>query len=308
MIIHRSHHDSNFTIIPNATLRDPRLSYEARGVLMYLLSLPPGSPVTVDALRKEARARRGPRGEGRDKITNVFAELETTGYFRRIRSQASRGRFGTELHVYDTPQTDNGSGGQSVPPGEMDVPAGRTDYATGGQSVAPTGYATWGQSVRPAQTGVSAGSTGYATGGQSVPPGEMDVPAGRTDYATGGQSIRSTRSTERSSSGGRDRADALNALRVVAPDVTDEMFELALDILERRGARHPERVLYREIDKDNARSLLTEVRRTGIAEQAPVWPEWCGECEREGRWVYDGQERAMHCPRCHPLGRERQPA
>lgn len=137
MITHRSHPESGFTIIPDATLRDRRLSYKARGVLAELLSRPDDWETTADAMSRKAKADRGEAGEGRNVLRGTFAELARAGYLYRERRQVARGRFTTVLHVFDTPDlleawqaaeefrvsVDN------VLPG--DVSAGRTDDRTG---------------------------------------------------------------------------------------------------------------------------------------------------------------------------------
>lgn len=103
MEIHRSHPESGFTIIPDATLRDPRLSYAARGVLAEILSRPDDWVTTADAIWRRARSERGTAGEGRGALRGVFAELADAGYLHRARRQRGRGRFTTELHVFDAP-------------------------------------------------------------------------------------------------------------------------------------------------------------------------------------------------------------
>lgn len=92
-------------IIPNDTTRDERLSLAARGELAYLLSLPDGWNTTADAEAKRARSLRGKRGEGRDAMRRVYAELRDAGYIRYDRDQ-DKGRVSTVIHVYDRPRTD----------------------------------------------------------------------------------------------------------------------------------------------------------------------------------------------------------
>lgn len=104
MRIHRSRPDQNFTILPNETLRDQRLSYTARGVLVELLSHVDGWETNADALSELARRHRGSKtGEGRRAIRAAFTELEQLGYLVRHKQRAGKGRFVTTLALYDTP-------------------------------------------------------------------------------------------------------------------------------------------------------------------------------------------------------------
>jgi hypothetical protein len=100
--IFRSHPDDNFTIIPNAALRDERLSYTARGILAELLTHSDGWETNADALWRQAQKQRDTKtGEGREGIRAAFAELEEHGYLVRRRIQGERGRFTTVLELYD---------------------------------------------------------------------------------------------------------------------------------------------------------------------------------------------------------------
>ena len=137
MIIHRSHPTAGFTIIPDATLRDPRLSYLARGVLAEILSRPDDWVTGADAIWRRARSERGAAGEGRDALRSAFAELAAAGYLYRERRRAGRGRFITVLHVYDAPdgleawlaaETFRAQAVDNSPPAR--VSAGRTDDGT----------------------------------------------------------------------------------------------------------------------------------------------------------------------------------
>jgi hypothetical protein len=135
--IHRSRPESGFTIIPDAAVRDPRLSYLARGVLAEILSRPDDWATTADAIWRRARSERGKAGEGRGVVRGAFAELEAAGYLHRARRRRGRGRFITDLHVFDAPDGREAwlacsafaAAVDNQPP--ADVPAGRTDDDTG---------------------------------------------------------------------------------------------------------------------------------------------------------------------------------
>lgn len=98
---------SHFLTVPNATLRDARLSRRARGLLVELLSYADGWETNSDDL---ARIERGP--EGRDAIRGALRELESTGYLLRARVRDEGGRWATVSAVHDTPQAAG-----SLPPG-----------------------------------------------------------------------------------------------------------------------------------------------------------------------------------------------
>ncbi len=111
MRIHRSQLDGRFTQVPNETLRDERLSYTARGILCELLSHRDGWEMSADRMSEQAREEgRTRRGEGRRAIRAAFAELEAAGYITRERTRGERGRFQTELYLYDRPHRHTASG------------------------------------------------------------------------------------------------------------------------------------------------------------------------------------------------------
>lgn len=115
MRIRRGKHQTDFLILPNATLRDERLSYTARGVLAEILSRPDGWETSADALSERARFHRGAkRGEGRRALRAAFTELEEAGYMRRVVQRGEGGRFSTLMVVYDTPKHRGTANGTSV--------------------------------------------------------------------------------------------------------------------------------------------------------------------------------------------------
>lgn len=78
----RGHHsfDDHFTQIPNAWLRDTRLSLKAIGLLAQIMSHTPGWNMSIRAL---ARAN----GTGQDTIKSAILELEQFGYLTRSEKQ-----------------------------------------------------------------------------------------------------------------------------------------------------------------------------------------------------------------------------
>jgi len=131
-IIRRRRPRVAFSQIPNAVLRDYRLSWRARGLLAELLSYPPDYVISVDELVKRARRVSGAT-EGRDAMRAAVRELKNVGYIVSTRRQDAQGRWVTEVEVTDDPAYDMPNpplDSAAVTPAhepDADVSAGRTD-------------------------------------------------------------------------------------------------------------------------------------------------------------------------------------
>jgi hypothetical protein len=93
MII-RHKHEGRFVIVPNGIFHDRRLSLAAKGLLAYLLSLPPNWEVRHDQLQRKL-------GIGRRLLERSFKELIAAGYAVRDEMQGrdERNRFTTLNYV-----------------------------------------------------------------------------------------------------------------------------------------------------------------------------------------------------------------
>lgn len=98
-VVHRSRHDRNFVIVPNAIAQAPALSYRARGLLVAILSRPPGASLSLEVLAAEA-----PHGEGREAVASAMRELKDAGYVRQVRRRNEQGHIVTDTLVTDVPQ------------------------------------------------------------------------------------------------------------------------------------------------------------------------------------------------------------
>lgn len=87
---------SRFTTLHRDTVNDDRLSFRARGVLLWLLDKPDDWSCDAAAI-----ARAG--SEGRDAIRSALAELEAAGYLARERRQGEGGRWRTDTVVRERP-------------------------------------------------------------------------------------------------------------------------------------------------------------------------------------------------------------
>jgi hypothetical protein len=98
MIIRRKV-NSRFTVVPNEPINDEALTFEALGLLSYLLSRPDNWQVKLSQLRIRG-------GLGRDKAQKLMRQLIDAGYVvrRQDRSQTSKQFKDWEYIVYDCPQ------------------------------------------------------------------------------------------------------------------------------------------------------------------------------------------------------------
>ncbi len=93
----RGHHqfDDQFTQIPNAWIRDTRLTFKARGILAMLLSHIEGWQLNIATLAYN-------NIEGKDAIRSAIKELEDLGYLRR-EQPTQNGRFQEVVWITQDP-------------------------------------------------------------------------------------------------------------------------------------------------------------------------------------------------------------
>ena len=102
MAIYKSNAADKYTVIPNDSVRDKSLSFEATGLLCFLLSLPSDWAIHKSWLKAQKI------GCGRDKLTRLISELEKAGHMRKEVSQLEDGKLnGFDWFVYPTAQLKN---------------------------------------------------------------------------------------------------------------------------------------------------------------------------------------------------------
>ncbi|MFD7258478.1 hypothetical protein [Streptomyces sp. NPDC059874] len=89
-------HDSHFTVVGNGLAQHRELSYTARGIALYIQSLPAGSPVGVKALAARS-------AEGEMRVAAALRELEEHGYLERRRERLATGQVVTRTYSYNSP-------------------------------------------------------------------------------------------------------------------------------------------------------------------------------------------------------------
>ncbi len=115
MSLVRGHHkhDSEFTQIPNAWLRDERLSLGAKGLLAQILSHRPGWRITLATLARD-------NGIGRDGLRTLMNELLMAGYISRSDERERNSKGQLAAFTYVTKDPDNNQADTAEP--ELDSP------------------------------------------------------------------------------------------------------------------------------------------------------------------------------------------
>ena len=99
--IRKKKHD--FTIIDNTGIKDPNLSWKAKGLLCYLLSLPDDWQIFISDLKNRST-------DGRDSTASGIAELIKNNYATQEQIRLDNGQFGYEYTIYEVPQDENRNG------------------------------------------------------------------------------------------------------------------------------------------------------------------------------------------------------
>ena len=129
MIIRRGVRPRRYTVVDNETIEDEKLTWEARGLLIYLLSKPDHWRINRDHLAAQA-----PNGVAM--VRRILSQLEEHGYLVRQRIQGEGGRIEWESVVYEVPAQTIGMFAASGPAtgGSADEGAATNGAATGGES------------------------------------------------------------------------------------------------------------------------------------------------------------------------------
>lgn len=99
MAIFRLPKKRKYVSISNDLARDPSLSLEARGLMLYLLSHNEEFKVTAETVEANA-------GIGRDKRRRIYGELERAGYFTVHRDRNEKGQVSFRIDVHEEPVPD----------------------------------------------------------------------------------------------------------------------------------------------------------------------------------------------------------
>lgn len=100
----REKKERDYTVINNTVLKDTRISWKAKGLFCYLLSLPEDWVIYQSELLNHAT-------DGRESLRKAIQELEQLGYLQIEKKRDDKGHFTTVYKVIENPnstdETDN---------------------------------------------------------------------------------------------------------------------------------------------------------------------------------------------------------
>ena len=101
MSVFKIEKNKNYTIMSNYHLRDKNLSYKAKGLLSFMLSLPEDWDYSIKGLVLISK-------ENSKAIRSILKELEENGYLIRERKHLDNGKFTYDYLIYELPYTQKG--------------------------------------------------------------------------------------------------------------------------------------------------------------------------------------------------------
>ena len=284
----------NFTTISNAALRDERLSWKARGLLAYLLSMATGWETSVRRLATVAP-------DGKSAVETALAELEACGYLERVQTRAEgdeAGRFsGTEYHVGDESTVTRFSGHGD------DEPTGTRFSGTG--SSGPGQSATKKNSPKKNPT-TEDSKHSDALRASTADPVETSSSSNQSRNASAGAAAANPIDSTRGDAPRANPAHILDSM-MLNPD---EQTRFRTWLVEATGATNPEGLVVSLHSAGRLSERLSQWRTSEYAPTIPTPPpgltthlQWCGECDRVTRMAaatdVEGREYVRRCPNCN---------
>ena len=102
MPVLRQHHERDYTVVPNITIEDSRLSCRDLGLLVFMLHKPPDWKFTKQALLAELEQ------DGERSVQSGMKNLQELGYLEITRESRRKGKLARSIWtVRDTPQLRN---------------------------------------------------------------------------------------------------------------------------------------------------------------------------------------------------------
>ena len=90
--------ETNYTVLDNTFIQDTRLSWKAKGVMTYLLSLPDDWVIHLSEIERHAT-------DGKDSLRSAINELKKYGYILTEQKKDASGRFCESVYtVYEKPK------------------------------------------------------------------------------------------------------------------------------------------------------------------------------------------------------------
>lgn len=100
MSVFRVEKNNNYTVMANYHLRDKELSFKAKGLLSYMLSLPDDWDYSLNGLASVSK-------EGIKAVKNIIVELKEQGYLRINKIRKENGQYQYEYLIREIPEQIN---------------------------------------------------------------------------------------------------------------------------------------------------------------------------------------------------------
>lgn len=229
---------SGFVLIANSWVRDPAMTLQARGLLVYLLSHAEGYKISNAQQVREC-------ANGRDAVTSAREELVRLGYLTVVEARDTAGRFAENDYTVTDPTA------TGIPQADTPPPAGNPP-STGNPS---TGKPSTVGPPHRRTTGGDQGTTSRAASGDTAAGAQLELVDG--DAPTPGQRAHRIATTYADECGGMVRfmavrnvvALAVKARPPSAPDgYPDERILAALRALRGRGRSITAEALHDELE------------------------------------------------------------
>ena len=118
MAVFKIEKNSNYTVMSNYHLRDKNLSYKAKGLLSFMLSLPENWDYSLTGLCSVSK-------EGRDGIRSILKELQEYHYLEIEKVRGEKGYFEYNYLIYEIPhfiELENGKNNPDMENPYLDIP------------------------------------------------------------------------------------------------------------------------------------------------------------------------------------------